>query len=105
MKDTQSDDRDLMNSNKLVQLTPEFTGEIPHGCLIGFKGLGGEKGITAAYRVWAFIKSKQEIQFILFTRNSGQHVVDNTWLTSSDLYINEPPIVQKLTIKQMPTTF
>jgi len=89
--------RDLMNGADLTPLTTDFDGTISMGMLIGFKGLGEEKGITAAYPVWSFIPAKKEIQFILFwSSKNGAPCIDNTWLTSHDLYINKEPIKVEL---------
>ena len=37
-----------MNSKELIPITEDWNSPIEKGTLIGFKGLGEEKGITAA---------------------------------------------------------
>lgn len=95
--------QELMNAKPLTQLTPDFKDKIKFGTLIGFKGLGEARSITAAYPVWSHVGD--EIQFILFTRDNGKHCIDNTWLTSRDLFINTEPIIVDVSVKGMPSTF
>jgi hypothetical protein len=95
--------RDLMNEKELEPITSNWDKPITKGTLIGFKGLGDEKGITAAYPVWRVIGN--EIQFVLFwSKGSGKPCIDNTWFTSPHLYINKEPIILDIEIKN-PETF
>lgn len=88
----------LMNAQELIQITPEWDTSIKKGTLIGFKGLGGNRGITASYPVWRVIG--KEIQFVLFwSQETGRPCIDNTWFTSSDLFINKEPIVLDIEIE------
>lgn len=83
---------DTMNESELEPITKDWRKPILKNTLIGFKGLGDSRGITAAYPVWSF--DGYEIQFVLYiSKHSGRPVIDNTWITSSDLYINKEPII------------
>lgn len=92
----------LMNSKELEPITKDWNKEIKKGTLIGFKGLGGKEGITAAYPVWRV--TGNEIKFVLFFKKDGTPCIDNTWFTSEHLYINKEPIIVDIEIKN-PTTF
>lgn len=95
--------QDLMNAKELEPITPEWNKPIVKGTLIGFKGLGEERGITAAYPVWRVIGN--EIQFVLFwSKDTGKPCIDNTWFTSDHLFINKEPIVLDIEVKN-PETF
>ena len=95
--------QDLMNSKELEPITGEWNKPIAKGTLIGFKGLGEERGITAAYPVWRVIGN--EIQFVLFfSKDNSRACIDNTWFAASDLYINKEPIVLDIEVKN-PETF
>ena len=90
-----------MNSQELIPITEDWNTPIARGTLIGYKGLGEERGITAAYPVWSVIGN--EIKFVLFYKND-RPVLDNTWFNSADLFINKEPIIVEIELKN-PTTF
>lgn len=93
----------LMNSKELEPITEDWDKPIVKGTLIGFKGLGEERGITAAYPVWRIIGN--EIQFVLFwSDDTGRPCIDNTWFTSKYLFINKEPIVLDIDVTN-PETF
>lgn len=93
----------LMNSKELEPILADWSKPIAKGTLIGFKGLGAEGGITAAYPVW--LVKDYEIQFVLYlNKKSGKPVLDNTWFNSPNLFINKEPIIVDIEGNN-PTTF
>jgi len=95
--------QELMMAKELEQITPEYSKLIVKGTLIGFKGLGEERGITAAYPVWKVVNN--QICFVLFwSQETGRPCVDNTSFASSDLYINKEPIIVDIDVVN-PITF
>lgn len=85
------DYKSLMNAKELVPITVDWSQPIVKSTLIGFKGLGEENGITAAYEVARVVGN--EIQFVLGYDEYERRIIDNTWFGSNHLYINKEPII------------
>lgn len=91
---------EMMMAKPLVKV--DSLSKLKYGQLIGFKALCGEGKITASYPVW--VQRGDEIQFVLYVQN-GHAVIDNTWISSEDIFTNDEPIIAELDITERPSTF
>lgn len=94
--------KEMMNALPLVQINGDWNKQLKRGQLIGFNGLGPEKGITAAYPV--FDHHGGEIVFVLYTKD-GKPVLDNDFIRDGYcMFTNADPIIVDIATG-CPTTF